>query len=53
MVRQGSDQVALPKFPSINTTVSHNDEIGEKTVFRVEFMIFFLKQPAADPAVLW
>ena len=51
MVRQGSDQVALPKFPSINAAMSHNDEM--KTVFRVEIMIFFLKQPAADPVVLW
>ena len=51
MVRQGSDQVALPKFPSINAAMSHNDEIGKKTVFGVEIMIFFLKQPATDPAV--
>ena len=53
MVRQGSDQVALPKFPSINAAMSQNDEIGMKTVFRVEIMIFFLKQPAAYPVVLW
>ena len=56
MVRQGSDQVALPKFPSINITMSHNDEIGKKTVFRASRDYDFLSQTAGhctDPAVLW
>ena len=41
MVRQGSDQVALPKLPSINAAMSHNDEIVKKTVFRVDIWFSF------------
>ena len=54
MVRQGSDQVALPKFPSINTAMSHNDEIGKKTVFRASRDYDFISQTAGhctDPVV--
>ena len=48
MVRQGSDQVALPKFPSINAAMSHNDEIGENTVFRASRDSDFLFQTAGS-----